>query len=232
MRKYCFVMILCFATHLSIAQKVDSISKPFSSWSLRFDPLSFFETTGGVLAGFETNLDAKKKLFWISEYEYIFLNSVNLYSSEGNNDNKNTGHVSGFKTKQELRIAVKTKKNNGSTFFAVEVNYLNAGVTNSGWFAMGTPDANGLYPYFKYQDFRETTSETSIAGKFVGKSFSRNRKFNMEAFIGFGFKYKGRAYKKAEGKLVQPDKEPVFDIKNEGFNPYVPIGLRIVFKIR
>ncbi len=232
MKKCCLLLIASLISCFCFAQQPDSTTKPLSQWILRFNPISFFQPVGGIQLGIETNLDSRSKYSLVSEYGYIFLNSFKMYSAEENEDNKNNGHISGFEIKQEVRMRLNSKKNPGTSFLSVEVNYQKAKLNNAGWFGMGKPDAFGLYPYFKYQDFQETSNETSIAMKYVLKSFPDNRKFNLEGFIGFGFIYKDIVYKKAEGKLVQPDKEPIFNVYNKGVNPYFPLGLRLLFKLR
>lgn len=214
------------------SQVGDTTSKPpFSSWTLRFNPLSFVEPVGGIQMGVETNIGKTGKFFLVSEYGFIFINNYGQYNDSRNNVSKNTGKISGWETKQEIKIALNTKSNIAS-FFAIELNYLNAGINNSGWFGMGKKDATGSYPYFKYQEFRETSNEVSMALKYATRNFSDTKKFNLEGFAGVGLIYRKNNYRKSEGVLIQADLEPLFDTDKNGINPYLAAGLRLLFKLK
>jgi hypothetical protein len=211
-------------------QSTDSLARPFSEWYSRWNPVALAERMGGIHIGVETNLDQRRKYYLVSEYGYIFLN--NQGSAEGQNDTKDKSRISGFETKQEIRMMTPNRKA-WASFFALEVHYLQAGVKNSGWFGMEAPDATGTYPYMKYQDYTESISSTSLAVKYGTKLYAQEARFNLEAFIGFGVQYKNiNKFRNAEGVLIESDKEGFFDRNGKQVLPYIPVGLRLIFRLR
>jgi hypothetical protein len=221
--------VLAFQSKVS-SQDKDSSARPFSEWHFRVNPFSLVEVMGGIHVGVETNLDKRRKFYLVSEYGYIFLN--NRGSAEGQNDTKDKSRISGFETKQEMRIMTPNRKARAS-FFAAEVHYLRADVKNSGWFGMETPDASGSYPYMKYQDFTESISSTSVAIKYGTKLYAQEARFNLEGFIGFGFQHQNiNKFRNAEGVLLESDKETFFNRSGIRILPYIPAGLRLTFRLR
>ncbi len=224
-----FISLLCaiFLSQVLYAQKNDSTGGALSEWHFRLNPSSFFEPVGGVHVGIETNLDKRKKYYVITEYGYIFINNTGSKEKENRNNNR----ISGFEGKLEIRKKISSKRS-GTSFLGVEAHFLNAGINNSGWFSMGTPDPSGLYPYLQYQYFRESITSQSIAGKYVWKFLEQENKWNIEFFGGLGFIYSDITYKNADGKLTQADFEPKFNMQKDGIQPYIAIGGRLLFKLK
>lgn len=227
MRKLLIVALVYCVPTLSYSQEKQSAVPAFSEWSLRFNPASFFETLGGVHMGVETNIDRKQKWYVVSEYGVIFINNFGRYD-EGVEGGRNSNRVSGFETKQELRLRLKSDGGRYH-FVAMELHYLQAGIDNSGWFGMGETNP-GQYTYYKHQDFRESARETSVAVKYGGRFLSRQR-LSLEMFAGFGVIYTDISYTNTEGKLYQLDKETVFKPDKDGFAPYTALGIRLCFRL-
>lgn len=213
------LVIILYSCLIASGQPVDSIPA-FSQWSFRLNPFSPLERLGGIHAGVETNLS--RRFSFVSEYGWIFLNN---FRSSSSGDEK-ASPVRGFETKQEIRYNL----NRSRVFLAVEVHYLSASAENSGWFGMGY--SSGQFSYFKYQDFKETTSETSVALKIVHKLKSSKRQVGMEGFAGFGFIHRNIGYENSEGSLYQPDRDMNFNVEDEGIHPYLSIGARILFRLK
>lgn len=220
MKRLLSLGIVLFTCLIASGQASDS-APAFSRWSIRLNPFSPLERLGGIHAGVQTNLG--RGFSFVSEYGWIFLNN---YRTSTPQDEK-PSPVSGFETKQEIRYTPKK-----SMFLALEVHYLSASAENSGWFGMGSVNSSGLYPYFKYQDFKETTRETSLALKIGNKLNSGQRPVGVEGFVGFGFIYRNIGYEYSEGSLYQPDRSTSFDPEDEGFQPYLCIGARILFRLK
>ncbi len=224
------VIMATGAVNKSAAQKKQNTYNRFSEWNIRLNPFSFIERFGGVQLGFETNLDKKRKLNVVSEYGYLFLDNKNIGSNNTYSE-KNINRLSGFKTKQDLRW--RYKENMSSILsIGIEFNYQKAAIVNSGWFGMGTPDAQNLYPYFKYQDFREEVVEMSSAIKYIVKTIPKKGRIGLEGFGGLGLIDKRLNHKNSQGKLVQPDAEPLLKEEMEGLKGYIALGFRIFLTVK
>jgi hypothetical protein len=145
------------------AQKGGKTDRVLSYWNIRINPLSVMEKWGGVLAGIETNVDKKRKLYLVSEYGVIFINDLLSRQNKNSREPLNKQPLSGLKTKQELRWLIKGKKEMPVGFIALETTLQQASTRNSGWFGIGDKDLNGSYTYYKYQQFQEQVSVTSAA---------------------------------------------------------------------
>lgn len=230
MRKWHLLLFMVMCCTAAKAQQQDTGFRAFSEWHFRVNPFSFVEKPGGLHIGFETNLDNRKRFYLVSEYGYIFINTrkFNLISSEEEKDNRNP--VRGFETKQELRKSLPGKKS--TSFFAVELHYLNASVSNAGWFGMGTADANGNYPYVKYHQYKESMHSGSLAFKYVAKAFPQQDRWNIEFFAGLGLIYRDINNSGAEGKLLESDSNALFKEDLQGLKPYLALGFRISLKLK
>lgn len=226
------ILIACICIRSkAVAQKNDTLFRPFSEWTLRFNPFSFIENFGGVHVGVETNLDKKKQLYLVSEYGIIFINNVG--SGKGSlADQKNPNSLSGYRTKQELKWAVTRTNQRANVFVGLETNFQMVNVLNAGWFGMGRSDANGLYPYFKYQEFKEEISQLSGAIKYVQPMYFKKGRFYFEFFIGLGVLYRDVKLKNSEGALIQPDVELVYSEASQGVKPYVAGGFRLMYNLK
>ena len=227
MRTVTFLFVAFCVPQVVHAQK-NEISRPFSEWQLRLNPFSLFETLGGVHLGAQTNLDRNRRLDFVSEYGYLFVNNGGNRRDGASGAEKQ--RVSGFETKQEVRWRL-DEKGSGNSFAALEVHYVHASAQNEGWFGMGNRNEAGNYPYMKYQYFDEKMKTLSAAMKYAVR-FPREGKFGGEAFAGMGLIYRHSANKNTEGKLLYPEWSPFFNEESLGTNFYLAAGFRLVYRIR
>lgn len=225
------IFILC-ACLMNVQGQKDSAGSRFSYWAIRVNPFSPFEQYGGIQLGVETNIDKKNKWNLVSEFGYVFINNVTSPSGKEEKSN-NANKLTGFKTRQEVRWVVKTRRQQPVSYMAVEGILMTASIPNRGWFGIDGPDDFGNYAYFKYQDFKEQVTELGAAIKFVHKVYLSNRQVhNLELFGGFGLFNRMVKLKNPQGVLVQPDNEVLVEEMRKGVKPYLAAGIRLNFVVR
>lgn len=226
-----FALLFLWSSVSINAQVKDSIAAPFSEWNIRTNPFSFFGPMGGPHAGIEVNLDRKKSLYWVSEFGLLLLNNSYLFSPDPNEE-ITKGRLRGWETKQEIRYWLATDRNRRVGFLALDLGYLRGNIENGGWFGMGARDPAGLYPYFMYSSFKEKITEYKVAVKYAYKLyFSRKNYHHVEGFAGLGVINRTSEQDPAPGELIQPDNEEFFYNEQLGVRLYVPIGVRLVFRV-